>query len=142
MIEFPVTLSTLLEKGDFNKDSNRIRTPIFFPTRTELTKQWRALTRYPVNASKNGDLNRGCKSFLMEELKKKLTRMAKKTKRSWTYLRENGVDLPYLFLHPGFSIVASLAHTEEFFKKTNRSWTDVHEKKPSGFAVFVSSLRL
>ena len=34
------------------------------------------------------------------------------------YMRENRVDSPYLFLHPGFSIVASLAHTEEFFKKT------------------------
>ena len=31
----------------------------------------------------------------------------------WTYMRENGVDSPYfLFLHPGFSIVASLAHPE------------------------------
>ena len=29
-------------------------------------------------------------------------------------MRENGVDSLYLFLHPGFSIVASLAHTEEF----------------------------
>ena len=29
-------------------------------------------------------------------------------------MRENGVDSQYLFLHPGFSIVASLAHTEEF----------------------------
>ena len=32
-------------------------------------------------------------------------------------------DSPYLFLHPGFSIVASLAHIEEYFKKTKRSWT-------------------
>ena len=37
-------------------------------------------------------------------------------------------------------IVASLAHTEEFFKKTKNM--DVHERKPSGLAVFVSSLRL
>ena len=51
----------------------------------------------------------------MECLKKKLTRVAKKTKRSWTYMREKGGDSPYLFLHPGFCIVASLAHTEEFF---------------------------
>ena len=57
----------------------------------------------------------------------KLTRVAKKTKRSWTYMRENGVDSPYLFLHPGFSIVASLAHTEEFFKKTKRSWTHMRK---------------
>ena len=26
-------------------------------------------------------------------------------------MRENGVDSPYLFLHPDFCIVASLAHT-------------------------------
>ena len=38
------------------------------------------------------------------------------------YMRENGADPPYLFLHPGFSIVASLAHPEEMFKKTKRSW--------------------
>ena len=42
-------------------------------------------------------------------------------------MRENGVDSPYLFLHPGFSIVASLAHTEIFFKKTK--WSDILEKK-------------
>ena len=40
--------------------------PFFFPTKTELTKQWRAFSRYPVNASENGDLNGGRKSFLME----------------------------------------------------------------------------
>ena len=56
-------------------------------------------------------------------------------------MRENGVDSPYLFLHPGFSFVASLAHTKEFFKKTKR-YMDAHERKRSGFAVFVSSLRL
>ena len=27
-------------------------------------------------------------------------------------MRENGMDSPYLFLHCGFSIVASLAHPE------------------------------
>ena len=27
----------------------------------------------------------------------------KKTKRSWTHMRENGVDSPYLFLHCVFS---------------------------------------
>ena len=46
---------------------------------------------------------------------------------SWTYVRENRMDSPYLFLHPGFSIVASFAHTEEFFKKTKRSWTYMRE---------------
>ena len=55
-------------------------------------------------------------------------------------MRENGVDSPYLFFHPGFNIVASLAHTEEFLKKTKNM--DVHERKTSGLAVFVSSLRL
>ena len=43
-------------------------------------------------------------------------------------MRENGVDSPYLFLHPGFSFVTSLAHTEEFFKKTKRLWTHMREK--------------
>ena len=42
-------------------------------------------------------------------------------------MRENRVDSPYLFLNPGFSIVTSLAHTEEFFKKTKRSWTYMTE---------------
>ena len=55
-------------------------------------------------------------------------------------MRENGVDSPYLFLHPGFSIVASLAHTEIFLRKL--MVMDVHERKLSGFAVFVSSLCL
>ena len=32
-------------------------------------------------------------------------------------MRENGVDSPYLFLHPGFSIVTSLAHPEEMLKR-------------------------
>ena len=37
------------------------------------------------------------------------------------YMSENGVDSPYLFLHPGFSIVANLAHPE--IKKRKKSWT-------------------
>ena len=45
------------------------------------------------------------------------------------YMREKGVDSPYLFLHPGSSIVASLAHTEDFFKKTKRSWTYMRENQ-------------
>ena len=65
-----------------------------------------------------------------------LLRVAKKTKRAWTYMRQNGVDSPYLFLHPGFSIVASLAHTEEFLRKLEG------HGRTCGFAVFVSSLRL
>ena len=32
-------------------------------------------------------------------------------------MKENGVDSPYMFLHLGFSIVASLAHPEEMLKK-------------------------
>ena len=47
------------------------------------------------------------------------------------YMRENRVDLPYWFLHLGFSIVASLAIPEEILKIM-----DVHERKLSGFAVF------
>ena len=39
------------------------------------------------------------------------------------------MESPYLFLHPGFSIVANLAHTEEFFKKTKRSWTYMRENR-------------
>ena len=34
----------------------------------------------------------------------------KKTTRSWTYMRENLVDSPYLFLHCVFSTVASPTH--------------------------------
>ena len=67
----------------------------------------------------------------------KLTRVAKKSKRSWTNMRENGVDSPYLFLHPGFSFVASLAHTEEFFKKTKRSWTHMRENGVDSLYLFL-----
>ena len=49
-------------------------------------------TQYPVNASECGDFNRGRKSFLANTMLKFLTRVTKKTKRSWTYMRENGVD--------------------------------------------------
>ena len=61
----------LLEKGDFNGGGDRIHTPVFPPppTKTELTKQWRAFTHYPVNASENDNLNGGHKSFQMEYLK-------------------------------------------------------------------------
>ena len=58
-----------------------------------------SFTRYPVNASENGDFNSGRKSFLANTMLKILTRATEKTKRSWTYMRENGVDSPYLFLH-------------------------------------------
>ena len=59
----------------------------------------RIFTRYPVNASENGDFNRGRKSFQANTMLKFFTRATEKTKRSWTYMRENGVDSPYLFLH-------------------------------------------
>ena len=59
----------------------------------------RIFTRYPVNASENSDFNRGRKSFLANTMLKILTRATENTKRSWTYMRENGVDSPYLFLH-------------------------------------------
>ena len=61
----------------------------------------RIFTRYPVNASENGDFNRGLRVFIANTMLKILTRATEKTKRSWTYMR-----------------------------------------KRSGFAVFVSSLRL
>ena len=54
----------------------------------------RIFTRYPVNASENGDFNRGRKSFLANTMLNILTRATEKTKRSWTYMRENGVDSP------------------------------------------------
>ena len=59
----------------------------------------RIFTRYPVNASENGDFNRGRKRFLANTMRKILTRATEKTKRSWTYMRENGVDSSYLLLH-------------------------------------------
>ena len=40
-------------------------------------------------------------------------------------MRENGVESPYLFLHHGFSIVASLTYPGKFFKKTKKVM-DVH----------------
>ena len=39
------------------------------------------------------------------------------------------MDSPYLFLHPGFSSVASLAYTEKKFKTTKRSWTYMRENE-------------
>ena len=66
-------------------------------------------TRYPVNASENGDFNRGRKS-LQANTMLILTRAMEETKRSWIYMRENEVDSPYLFLHCIFSIDASPAH--------------------------------
>ena len=55
-----------------------------------------------------------------------LTRATEKTKRSWTYTRENGVDSPYLFLHCVFSIDASpnyiLSRKKTiFFEKINQT---------------------
>ena len=51
------------------------------------------------------------------------------------------MDSPYLFLHPGSSFVASLAHTEEFFKKTRRSWTHMRENGvDSPYLFFIASL--
>ena len=61
----------------------------------------RIFTRYPVNASENGDFNRGRKSFQANTMLKILTERRKK-------LKGHGL----------------------------------HKRKRSGFAVFVSSLRL
>ena len=65
----------------------------------QLERNGRIFIRYPVNTSENGDFNGGRKSFLANTILKVLTRATDKTKRSWTYMRENVVDLPYLFLH-------------------------------------------
>ena len=52
-------------------------------------------------------------------LKKKLL-----TKWSWTCMRENGVDSPYLFIHCDFSIVANPAYPEE--KKKLKRGVSIH----------------
>ena len=57
----------------------------------------RIFTRYPVNASDNGDFNRGRKSFQANTMLKILTRATEKNKRSWTYMRENRVDSRFCF---------------------------------------------
>ena len=79
----------------------------------------RIFTRYPVNASENGDFNRGRKSFQANTMLKNFTRATEKTKRSWIYMRENGVDSPYLFLHCVFS--KGVASTFEVVRPGSRS---------------------
>ena len=49
--------------------------------------------------------------------------------------KRNG--FPYFFLHLGFSFVASLAHTEDFFKKTKRSWTHMRENGVDSLYLFL-----
>ena len=44
-------------------------------------------------------------------------------------MRENGVDSLYFFLIRGFSIAASLAHTELFLRNTKRSWMYMRENR-------------
>ena len=70
----------------------------FFQLVRNTKHNGRIFTRYPVNALENGDFNRGRKWYSKTMLKI-LTRAEKKTKRSWTHMRENGVDSPFLFLH-------------------------------------------
>ena len=48
-------------------------------------------------------------------------------------MREKGVDSPYLFLHPGFNIVANPAHPEE----NKMAWTYM-----SGICFFIAALVL
>ena len=67
------------------------------------TKQWQAFHSLPRMAT----------SIEANRMLLKLTRVAKKIKRPWTYMRDKGVDLPYLFLHRGFSIVTSLAYPQK-----------------------------
>ena len=66
--------------------------PLFQLERNTKHNGW-IFTHYPVNASENGDFNRGRKSFLANTMLKILTRATEKTKRSWTYMRENGVEI-------------------------------------------------
>ena len=73
--------------------------PFFFQLERNTKHNGRIFTRYPVNASENGDFNSGLRVFLAITMLKILTRATEKTKRSWTYMRENGVDSPYLFLY-------------------------------------------
>ena len=54
---------------------------------------------------------------LANTILKILTRATEKTKSSWTYMRENRVDSPYLFLHWGFSMVASPEYPELMLEK-------------------------
>ena len=70
----------------------------FFQLEWDTKHNGLIFTRYPVNASENGDFNRGLRVFLANTMLKILTRATEKTKRSWTYMRVNGVDSPYLFL--------------------------------------------
>ena len=48
------------------------------------------------NTKHNGRIFSGRKSFLANTMLKILTTATEKTKRSWTYMRENGVDSPYV----------------------------------------------
>ena len=58
----------------------------------------------------NGDFNGGLENFQVECFKN--TGVEKKTKGSWAYIRENGVDSLYLFRHRCSSTVARLSHPE------------------------------
>ena len=63
-------MSTLLEKGDFNGGRDRIQTPVVVFQLVRNTKcNGRIFTRCSVNASENGDFNRGRKSILKQCLK-------------------------------------------------------------------------
>ena len=61
-----------LEKGDFYRGCVRIQTPVGVFQLEHNTKLWQAFTRYPVNASENGDLNRCHMIFLTERFKDRL----------------------------------------------------------------------
>ena len=52
-------------------------------------------------------------------------------------MRDNGVDSQFLFLHHGFSIVASLAHPDEIFKITKRSWMHLRENRVHSLYLFI-----
>ena len=52
---FTVTRSMLLEKGDFSGGRDRIQTPVFSQLVLDTKHNGRIFSRYPVNASENGD---------------------------------------------------------------------------------------
>ena len=73
----PLPGSMLLEKGDFSGGRDRIQTPVFFQLVLDTKHNGRIFTRYPVNASENGDFNRGGKSIIIQCLKFWLERRKK-----------------------------------------------------------------
>ena len=80
----------------------------------------RIFTRYPVNASENGDFNRGRKSFQANTMLKYLTRATEKTKRSWIYMewiRRICFFIASLILTPALLIPKKKKRKKKMLKK-------------------------